>query len=180
MPDAEIMRLIIFLVLSLSFCTFAMGQITKYSDTTYHILINKRPKAPSATSNGITIQNSFPKGDRYTDPNGKAIGYAVFWTRVMNETASPLDLSINFPADTLAISGEPVSYVKVFLPPDKMTMDKESLYNYGATGLTSFWILAYINQPCCEKLLMLMKSIFFMSEYTLSWQLMVPHEQDWS
>lgn len=56
----------------------------------------------------------------------------------MNETASPLELTINFPADSFAVSPEPVSYVKVFLPPGKMTMDKESLYNYGATGLTSF------------------------------------------
>jgi hypothetical protein len=157
------MRFIISVVFFLSFCTFVMGQMTKYSDTTYQVFINKsssvRLTAQVDTSKGVTIQNSFPKGDGHTDPDGKTFGYAVFWTRVMNETASPLELSISFSADSFAISVQRVSYVKIFLPPDKMTMDKESLYNYGATGLTSF-LDTGLNKPT-----MLRKTINAKEEY---------------
>jgi hypothetical protein len=83
----------------------------------------------------VTIQNSFPKGGAYTDPNGKSFGYVIFWTRVINETTTPLELSISFPAAILPL---PDSYFKLFLPPDTMTLDKVSLYDYGATGLKSF------------------------------------------
>ncbi|WP_289659844.1 hypothetical protein [Flavobacterium panacagri] len=39
----------------------------------------------------LIIQNSFPKGGvRYTDPNGNEYIYAVFWTRIINETSSPI------------------------------------------------------------------------------------------
>jgi hypothetical protein len=93
----------------------------------------------------VTIQNSGPKGGGnidgkrgYTDSTGKFYAYAIFWTRVINKTATPLELTINFPADSFAIFPSPDSYLKLFLPPDTMTLDKQSLYNYGITGLKSF------------------------------------------
>ena len=91
------------------------------------------------TSNGITIQNSFPKGGPYTGPT-KNFNYSrlVFFTRVINKTATPLELSINFSADSIAIPGSPYTYVKLFLPTDTMTSDKRSLFNYGVTELGSF------------------------------------------
>jgi hypothetical protein len=89
-------------------------------------------------SQGVIIQNSFPKGGPYTDPTGKSFGQAIFWTRVINETATPLELTINFPPDSFAIPPLPDSYLKLFLPPDTMTLDKEGLYAFGATGLKSF------------------------------------------
>jgi hypothetical protein len=123
----------------LSHCTLAIGQ---YSDTTYRIFENKSFAIPSTDRigaiKGITIQNSFPKGDRHTDSSGKSFGIAIFWTRVINETADPLELTINFPADSLSILSSPGSYLKLFLPPDTMTLDKVPLYNYGVTGLRSF------------------------------------------
>jgi polyisoprenoid-binding protein YceI len=90
----------------------------------------------------IIIQNSFPKGGAYTHPTGKEIGYRIFWTRVINETASPLELTINFPADSLAISSQPDSYFKLFVLPNAMTPGKESLDNYGS-GLESFLDTAF-------------------------------------
>jgi hypothetical protein len=87
----------------------------------------------------ITIQNSLPKGGlRYIHPSGKDFGYVIFWTRVINETESPVELTINFPADSFAVLSQPGTWFKLFLPPDTMTLDKVSLYDYGATGLKSF------------------------------------------
>jgi hypothetical protein len=90
------------------------------------------------TDKGIIIQNSGPRGGPYTDPTGKRFGYAIFWTRLINQTPSILDFTINFPADSFSISPSPQSYFKLFLPSDTMTIDKEPDYDYGATGLKSF------------------------------------------
>jgi hypothetical protein len=106
-----------------------------YTDTTY----------ASATGQGITIQNSLPKGGgiapdgtQYFDSSGKNYAFAVFWTRIINETNTPLELNINFPADSFAIFTPPNSYLKLFLPVDKLTYDKLSSYNYGLTEIKSF------------------------------------------
>ncbi|MEO7047095.1 MAG: hypothetical protein ABI091_17465 [Ferruginibacter sp.] len=85
-------------------------------------------------SNGksLIIQNSFPKsGINYTDPNGKKYIYAVFWTRIINETDNPLELTIDFPLDSFEIPSSSGNYMKLLLPFDTMTIDKEPLYDYG-------------------------------------------------
>lgn len=85
-------------------------------------------------SNGanLVIQNSFPKsGIHYTDPNGKKYIYAVFWTRIINESNNPLELTIDFPLDSFAIPTSSGNYMKLLIPSDTMTMDKEPLYDYG-------------------------------------------------
>ncbi len=117
-------NILIFLVFFLLVCTYAVGQSIWQADS-------------KTACQGVIIQNSFPKGGlRYTDSTGKEFVYAIFWTRVMNETAIPLVLTINFPADSFAITS-PHNYVKLFLPPDTMTLDKQSLFDYGL-GLKSF------------------------------------------
>ena len=99
---------------------------TKYEYTDY---IGKR----------LIIQNSFPRGGSlYTDPNGEEYGYAVFWTRIINETDNPLELKIDFPVDSYEVPSSPGKYFKILVPPDTMTIDKEPLYDYGLTGLKSF------------------------------------------
>jgi hypothetical protein len=41
----------------------------------------------------LIIQNSFPKGGtKYTDPDGEVYNYVVFFTRIINEIDSPLEL----------------------------------------------------------------------------------------
>lgn len=113
-----------------------------YTDTTY----------ATSTGKGITIQNSFPKGggeiegvQGYYDSNGKHYGHGIFWTRIINQTATPIELNINFPAeffsfpaDSLTITPSTGNYFKFFLPSDTMTVDKLSFYNYGIAGLKSF------------------------------------------
>jgi hypothetical protein len=86
----------------------------------------------------LIIQNGFPRGgSRYTDPNGEVYGYAVFWTRVINETDNPLELKIDF-LDSYEVPSLPGKYFKILVPPDTMTRDKEALFNYGLTDLDSF------------------------------------------
>ena len=78
-------------------------------------------------SNGarLIIQNGFPRGGiKYTDPNGEVYVYAVFWTRIINETDNPLDLKIHFPVDSYEVPSLPGKYYKILVPPDTMTFDK--------------------------------------------------------
>ncbi len=79
----------------------------------------------------LIIQNSFPKGEPYTDSNGKKYAKAIFWTRIINETDNPLELTIDFPLDSFEIPSSSGNYMKLLLPSDTMTIDKEPLYDYG-------------------------------------------------
>ena len=104
--------------------------------------IDTEVKYSDATGKGVIMQNSLPKGGGdidgrrgYTDIfTGKKYGYAIFWTRIINQTDTPLELTISFPA-TLP---SPYTYLKLILPSDSMTPDKESLYNFGIKGLRAF------------------------------------------
>jgi hypothetical protein len=87
----------------------------------------------------LIIQNSLPRGGlKYTDRNGDVYVYAVFWTRITNETDNPLELKIDFPVDSYEIPFLPGKYFKILVPPDTMTLDKEPVFNYGLTDLGSF------------------------------------------
>jgi len=122
------MRSILFAFFFLPFCTHATGQgISKigwYSET---------------NTNGIVIQNSYPKGGPYTGPTKRNFNYThlVFVSRVVNETVTPFELTINFSADSIPIPHSSDTFVKLFLPPDTMTHDKQSLFDYGVTHLKS-------------------------------------------
>jgi hypothetical protein len=102
----------------------------------------------------LIIQNSFPKAELYTDPNGNEYGRAIFWTRIINETDNPLELKIDFSGDSYEFPGSVGSsvsrYFKIILPSDTMTRDKEDLYNYGLTDLDSFLVNS-IDKPSSLK-----------------------------
>jgi len=123
------MRFIISVLFFLSFCTFVMGQ--RISKTNWYSETN---------TNGVVIQNSFPKGGPYKGPTKRNFNYShlVFFTRLVNETETPLELTINFSADSIPIPHSPDTFVKLFLPSDTMTQDKQSLFGYGVTELESF------------------------------------------
>lgn len=91
-------------------------------------------------NNGLTIQNSYPKGGPYTGPTTEYFNYSylVFFTRVVNGAGSLVELTVHFSADSIAIPNSPNTYVKLFLPPDMMTLEKRSLFSYGVTELESF------------------------------------------
>jgi hypothetical protein len=73
------------------------------------------PKTLPGSHQGIIIQNS-----------------------MVNDTTVPVELTINFPADSIKMQHNPGLYLRLFLPPDTMTMAKEPEYNYGAKGLLPF------------------------------------------
>jgi hypothetical protein len=92
-----------------------------------------------ATGKGLIIQNGYPRGaSRYTDPDGELYGYAIFWTRIVNETDHPVELTIDFPQNPYEVPSLPGKYFTVLVPPDTMTIDKVPLYSYGLKGLESF------------------------------------------
>ncbi|MFY0607276.1 MAG: hypothetical protein JXR10_11200 [Cyclobacteriaceae bacterium] len=92
-----------------------------------------------SNNDGIIIQNSYPKGGPYTGATERDFNhsYLVFFTRIVNETESLLDLSVSFSADPIAIPNSSDTFMKLFLPADTMTLDKRSLFSYGITELGS-------------------------------------------
>ena len=87
----------------------------------------------------LTIQNSLPKGGmKYTDVNGEVYNYAVFWTRIINETDNSLKLKINFPLDSYEVPSLAGKYYKILVPMETMTLNKAPLFLYGLADLESF------------------------------------------
>lgn len=122
------MKITFFTVWALLICALLKGQNTEidwYSES---------------DNNGIIIQNSFPKGGPYDGPTVQHFNYSslVFFTRVVNETDKPIELKMNFASDSIAIPDSPGTFMKLFLPQDTMSFDKERLYNYGVRHLKSF------------------------------------------
>ena len=90
-------------------------------------------------SNGknIIIENGYPRwGIKYTDPKGNVYSYAVFWTRINNETDNPFELNIDLPINSYEISNFPGKHFEVLVPTDTITLDKIPLINQ--TTLKSF------------------------------------------
>lgn len=96
-------------------------------------------------TDGILIQNSFPKGGPYPGPTSEHFNYSylVFFTRVVNKTEKAIELNVNFSADSVAIPNSPNTYMKLFLPPDEMSLDKQHQFSYGFKELKSF------DEPTC-------------------------------
>jgi hypothetical protein len=91
--------------------------------------------------NTAMVTNSLPKGGGVVYQNGKKYGYVVFWTRMSNQSATPIELKLKFPDVTFF--KPPESYVKIVLPKESMNIEKEQLFDYGLTNLQSL-----INDEC--------------------------------
>ena len=88
----------------------------------------------------LIVQNSLPKGGiKYSDPKGNEYIYAIFWTRIINETDDSIELKINFPIDSYEIPTLRGKYYKTLIPSDTMTIQKIPLFNYGLTNLEPFF-----------------------------------------
>ncbi len=110
--------------------TTQTNQSNQYIDTKY--------KYTDSLGKRLIIENSLPKGGlKYTDPHGMEYVYAIFWTRMTNETDHPVEFTIGFPSDSIEHPSSANNYFKLFLPSDTMTSEKEPLFNYGLTELES-------------------------------------------
>lgn len=85
------------------------------------------------TTNGVTIQNSYPKGGRYSEDVEDKFNcsYLVFFTRLVNGSNSSLEINIDLSSDSIAIPNSPETFMKLFLPSDTMTLDKQNMFSYG-------------------------------------------------
>jgi hypothetical protein len=150
--EDRLMRLLITSTL-LTICFTAIGQtfLTKKPLTFYPgTYIDTEYRHTDSAGINVIVQNSVRKGGKYTDPTGKDFFSVIYWYRVINETSTPLKLTVSFPTDSFATLPSADSYLKVFLPPDTMTVYKEGLYAYGATGLESF-LNTGLNKPTMLK-----------------------------
>jgi len=79
----------------------------------------------------LSIENSLPRGGhRYTDPAGKSFVYTIYWTRLINQSANPLEVQINFPADSIPLTAANDIYFKLVLPPNKVEKAQKALVNH--------------------------------------------------
>jgi hypothetical protein len=144
-PSGQICNTLMRLLIPFILLTILMScNRTEFSDkkntrdeplTNYpYTYIDTESRFTDSTGLDVIIQNSLPKGVGHT--TGKNFD-RILWTRIINQAATPFELTVNFPADSFPISSSPGAYIKVFLPIDTMTHDKEELYAYGVTsGLT--------------------------------------------
>jgi hypothetical protein len=98
---------------------------------------------------GVVILNSYPKAGRYTDSKGNEFGYGITRTTLINVSENSLQLTINFPADSFALSSVPGSNVKVFISPDTISFDEMPFDHsswYAHDGLKPF-LMAGLRTP---------------------------------
>jgi hypothetical protein len=111
---------------------------SKYTDTEYLY--------SDSTGKRLIFQNGLPKGGlKYASTNGEEYVYAVFWTRITNETDNPLEITIDFPQDSIVLPSSKGRYFKVLISQDKMTPDNEPLFNYGLD--LEFFLNTYLHKP---------------------------------
>ena len=97
--------------------------------------VDSEVKHTDSNGNSVMMTNSLPKGGGVVYQNEKKYGYVVFWTRMSNQSATPIELKVKFPEVTFFKS--PDSYINIVLPKESMNIEKEQLFDYGLTNLQS-------------------------------------------
>jgi len=97
--------------------------------------VDSEIKLTDSKGNTAIVTNSLPKGGGVVYQNGKKYGYVVFWTRMFNQSTTPIELKLKFPEVTFF--KPPESYVKIVLPKETMNIEKIQLFDYGLTNLQS-------------------------------------------
>ena len=135
------MKVGIALIITATVALFSCEQVSRSTpeiSKTETINSERRYEYTDSKGKGLIIENGGPKGDTYTDPNGKKYFKALFWTRLINETDTPLEFRVGFPAASYELPSSPGISFKILLPSDTMEVDEMSSYNYGLSGLKSF------------------------------------------
>jgi hypothetical protein len=97
--------------------------------------VDSEVKYTDPKGNIVGFTNSLPKGGGMVFHNGEKYGYVVFWTRVINQSGSPMELKVIFPEITYF--KYPDSHSKVILPKETMNDEKVQLFDYGLINLQS-------------------------------------------
>lgn len=120
------MKISAFFILSLFYiCTYGqVGPIRNWIDT--------EVKYSFANQKDVIFTHSLPKGGGQYNLKGIKYNHVVFWTRINNQTSTPIKLQVTFPDITYLQS--PNAHIKILLPKDTMSHEKEQLFNYGLTG----------------------------------------------
>lgn len=84
----------------------------------------------------IRVYNSYPRGGAYNS-SGHKDGYRIFWTSIVNESTTPLKLTVEIPIDSFPTLTSPNSYIKALIPPNTMTLEKLELLDFGVTNIKS-------------------------------------------
>ncbi|SNR43942.1 hypothetical protein SAMN04488009_1733 [Maribacter sedimenticola] len=107
-----------------------LDSIAAWIDTTYLYTITKGKQ--------IIVQNSLPKGGlTYTFSNGQKFVYGIFWSRIINTTETPFELSVKMPKTSIPQGTSFDNSLNVLLPNATMRIDKVPLFNYGLTDLAA-------------------------------------------
>lgn len=102
------------------------------SDESNQKNVDTRYVYSDTSGDNLIIENSYPRGGlKYTDPTGEEYVYAVFWTRITNETNNPFEFKMQFSEDSYELKSSPGRLFKLFIPSDTITPEKEPLFNYG-------------------------------------------------
>lgn len=129
--------LLIFIIAALFSCKQG-SQSAQKNDEKETVNSTRKYEYFDSKSKRVIIQNSLPRGIKYTDPKGKEYSRLAFWTQLTNETENPLEFKIDFPEDPYEVPSLPGKYFKILLPSDTMKIEKVPLVDYGMTNLKSF------------------------------------------
>jgi hypothetical protein len=88
-----------------------------------------------ANQKGLIFTHSLPKGGGFKFLKSVKYSHVIFWTRIHNQTSTPIKLQLTFPNITYLQS--PNAHIKILLAKDTMSHEKEQLFNYGLTDLES-------------------------------------------
>jgi hypothetical protein len=119
---------------------FSCGQHNKPTPEVFEIeTVNSIRKYEYTDSDGksVIIQTKGPRGIVYNELSEKKDFKVLYWVLVTNETDKTLELNIDFPAE-YEVPTSPGKYFKILLPSDTMTIDKDSLPDFGFKDLKSF------------------------------------------
>jgi hypothetical protein len=120
------MRISAVFILSLFFIS-AYGQVGPIRNW-----IDTEVKYSFANQKDVIFTHSLPKGGGQYNLKGIKYSHVVFWTRINNQTSTHIKLQVTFPNITYLQS--PDAHIKILLPKDTMSHEKEQLFNYGLTG----------------------------------------------
>lgn len=79
----------------------------------------------------LIIFNSPSRGGGYKGTDGIRHPYVVFYTQVTNQTAHPVDIRLEAPADSFEFPRSSGVYMHLLLPSDTMRADQANTMDYG-------------------------------------------------